>query len=154
MLRRTHFIVIALVTALIGFVSLPVAAQSGRTFYIDYSSGSNSNPGTKASPWNHPYMACGAAPSYSHIAGDHFIFKGGVTWPAACFEMSIPAGGTSSAQDYYGVDTTWYAGGSFARPLFDLNYTVPAGNHVIVAGSSFPGYVTLTTLKSRIRVSA
>ena len=61
MVRRTHFIAVALVTALIGFTSLPTTAQSGRTFYIDYASGSNSNPGTKASPWkSHPYMQAGA----------------------------------------------------------------------------------------------
>src|SRR5579862_904931 len=121
MVGRAHIIAVALVTALIGFTSLPAAAQSGRTFYIDYASGSNSNPGTKASPWkSHPYMQAGAgctgggtAPAYSHQAGDHFIFKGGVTWPAACFTLDIRAGGNSGAQDYYGVDQSWYSGGAW-----------------------------------------
>ena len=90
--------------------SSPVVAQSGRTFYIDYANGSNSNPGTQTSPWKtHPYMnnvsACtgGSAPAYAHAAGDHFIFKGGSTWPAACFQMTIISGGTAGAVDYYGV---------------------------------------------------
>src|SRR6266849_6576900 len=106
------YFLFALISALIGFANLPAAAQSGRTFYIDYAGGSNSNAGTKASPWKtHTYMqtgsACtgsGSAPGYSHQAGDQFIFKGGVTWPAACFVFGITHGGTSSVQDYYGVD--------------------------------------------------
>lgn len=148
MVRRTHFIAVALVTALTGFASLPAAAQSARTFYIDYASGSNSNPGTKASPWkSHPYMqpgagctGSGAAPAYSHQAGDNFIFKGGVTWPAACFGIYIPAGGTSSAQDYYGVDKTWYSGSSWAQPLWDLNYAVTT--FVVFGNTGDTGYHT------------
>lgn len=156
MVRHTHFILVALVMALIGFTNLPAAAQTGRTFYIDYDNGSNSNSGTsKASPWKtHPYMqtsaSCtgsGAAPSYTHLAGDQFIFKGGVTWPVACFQMSIPTGGTSAASDYYGVDQTWFTGASFARPLFDMGQAVPTGTHVIVATAAFPGYTTFDNLE-------
>jgi hypothetical protein len=156
MMRRIQGLFIALIAISIGFMSLPARAQSGRTFYIDYASGSNSNNGTsKATPWKtHPYMqtgsSCtgtGSAPAYTHQAGDRFIFKGGVTWPAGCFEMSIPDGGTSSATDYYGVDTSWYAGSSWSRPLFDLNYQVPTGNHVIAVTSVFPGYTTFDNLE-------
>ncbi len=135
-------------------VWLPAAgtarAQSGRTFYIDFSSGSNSNVGSKASPWkSHPFMQAGSgctgtgsAPAYTHQAGDQFIFKGGVTGPVACFQMSLPAGGTASATDYYGVDKTWFAGASFTRPLFDMGQNVPTGRHVITVGSAFPGFTT------------
>ena len=150
-------LILALATILWASGGLPAAAQSGRTFYIDYASGSNSNPGTKASPWKtHPYMqtsatctGTGSAPSYFHEAGDHFVFKGGVTWPAACFQMTIQQGGTSSAIDYYGVDQSWFTGGSWARPLFDLNYQFPgSGNHVIItsgAGLNSKGlnYITI-----------
>src|SRR5690348_10733218 len=151
MVRRIYVIAFASVMALIGFAGLPAAAQAGRTFYIDYAGGSNFNNGTsKSTPWKtHPYMQSGSgctesgsAPPYTHLAGDQFIFKGGVTWPAACFEMSIPAGGTSGASDYYGVDKTWFSGGSWARPLFDMGQAVPTGTHVIVATSSFAGYTT------------
>src|SRR5689334_2601559 len=56
MVRRIYVIAFTLVMASIGFISGPAAAQTGRTFYIDYASGSNSNPGTKTSPWKtHPY---------------------------------------------------------------------------------------------------
>jgi hypothetical protein len=129
-----------LMMAWFGFASLPAAAQSGRTFYIDYNSGSNSNPGTKSAPWKtHPFMqtaaACtstGSAPSYSHQSGDQFIFKGGVSWPVACFAMYGGSnGGSSSVSDYYGADASWYSGSSFTRPVFDLNYSVPARNMVI-----------------------
>jgi len=59
--------------------------------------------------------------------------------------MAISAGGTSSAQDYYGVDKTWYSGGSWTRPLFDLNYAVVG--MVIYAGVGFTGYTTFDNLE-------
>ncbi|HEY3838135.1 MAG TPA: hypothetical protein VGL72_16260, partial [Bryobacteraceae bacterium] len=130
------------------------AAAHATTYYIDYASGSNSNSGTsKGSPWkSHPYMqnaagCAGAPPSYTHVAGDQFIFKGGVTWPAACFPINITNGGTSGVQDYYGVDLTWFSGGSFTRPLFDLNYTPT--NNVISASSGMgtSGYITFDNLE-------
>ena len=139
LVRRLYFITLFTIT-LMGFASLPGAAQSGRTFYIDSDSGSNSNAGTKASPWKtHPYMqtsgACsgtGKAPAYSHAAGDQFIFKGGVTWPSACFPFNITAGGSSaSLPDVYTVDQTWFSGGSFARPIFaGQNATMPYNSAV------------------------
>lgn len=89
----------------------------------------------------------GSAPSYSHVAGDHFIFKGGVTWPAACFRMLISSGGTSAGvQDYYGVDQTWFNGGSWRRPLFDMNYVATTGNHIFITGSGV-GFVTIDNIE-------
>ena len=134
-------------------ILLTAGAASANTYYIDYSSGSDTNVGSKASPWkSHPYMNCSTHPasgsgSYAHVAGDQFIFKGGVTWPVACFQMSIPAGGTPSATDYYGIDVTWFTGVSFADPKFDLAHNIPTGNHVIVATSTFPGYATFDHLE-------
>jgi len=119
------------------------------TFYIDYSSGSNSNLGTEALPWKtHPYMQtstdCTGGTTgwngYVHQAGDKFIFKGGVTWPAACFMMDLQAGGTSSVQDYYGVDETWFSGSSWSRPVFDLQDTMTSDyRHSVILS---PSYVT------------
>lgn len=155
MTRRASLIV-AVVVAMIGIVSLPAGAQSGRVFYIDYSAGSNSNNGTsKSTPWKtSPYMQTGAsctgsgsAPAYTHAAGDQFIFKGGDTWPAACFQMHITAGGTSGAPDYYGVDQSWYSGGSWARPIFDAAQTVPSGGHFILSGSV--GYITIDNFEMK-----
>src|SRR6185437_6819910 len=129
-------------------------AQSVRTFYIDYASGSNANMGTQASPWkSHPYMhqtGCsdtGSAPAYIHQVGDHFIFKGGVTWPVTCFAMSVSEGGSSSVSDYYGVDKTWFTGSSFTRPLFDMQSQVPTGQHVIAVTSAFPGNATFDNIE-------
>ena len=54
----------------------------------------------------------GSAPAYSHQAGGPFPFQG--RRDLACsllFDEDITAGGTGTAQDYYGVDQTWYAGG-------------------------------------------
>ena len=116
-----------------------VAAEAQRTFYIDYTGGSNSNSGTSpSSPWkSHPYMqktdgCAGSAPTYSHAAGDRFIFRGGVTWPSACFGMSPAAGGSStSTRDYYGVDPAFFAGSSWTRPIFDLGGLIPKGGYAI-----------------------
>lgn len=158
MVRRTAFIV-ALVTVLIGVASLPAIAQSGRTFYIDYAAGSNSNSGaSEASPWkSNPYMNHGAGcdggmgPNYAHQAGDKFIFKGGSTWPAACFTMNITDGGTSTARMYFGVclntdpDSPCYGGTSWpssgwTQPLWDMNYT--RLSFVVFVNSGVTGYMT------------
>lgn len=140
--------------------------QAQRTFYISSSSGSNSNNGTSTStPWKSvPYMnhssACdgGAAPTYTHQNGDRFLFKGGDTWPAGCFEMTITLGGSASAQDYYGVclstdsdspcsgGTSWPSS-AWTRPKFDLAQAIPTGNHVITVTSGFSGYTTFDNIE-------
>lgn len=139
-------------------LSLLTIARTARanTYYIDYASGSNSNPGTKASPWkSHPFMQTGSActggvtgwSGWTHATGDHYIFKGGVTWPAACFTMNIPAGGNSSAQDYYGVDITWFNGGSWTRPLWDMAYTNTVGDFIVEPSSGNTGYMTFDNIE-------
>jgi hypothetical protein len=158
MIKRIPFI--ALLTALAACASLPAAAQSGRTFYIDYASGSNSNNGTsKNTPWKtHPYMqaasACtgsGSAPSYSHAAGDQFIFKGGVAWPFQCFGLVVGTAGVSGAPDYYGVDLSWFNGASWTRPIFDMSgHSVPVqefGNHMVIFCSANPCYITIDNVE-------
>ncbi len=172
MSRRTYLMA-ALITVLMGFASLPAGAQSGRTFYIDYASGSNSSNGASTStPWKTaPYMAhtasCdgGSGPAYTHQAGDRFMFKGGVTWPTSCFQMTIPAGGTSSAQDYYGVclstdsdspcfgGTSWPSSG-WTRPKFGGgNGSFGTGSNMIrsYTGNDFQaatiGYITLDNIE-------
>lgn len=95
------------------------------TYYIDYDGGNDSNNGlsTGAAWKRHPYMA-GWSGSYLHVSADRFIFKGGVTWPAACFPLTVAAGGASDlGNDYYGFDAAWYAGGSWTQPVFDGEYS-------------------------------
>lgn len=103
----------------LGVVLLSARAGLGGTYYISYSSGANGNPGTKAQPWKyHPYM-WGWSGSYTHSAGDRFIFKGGDTWPNDCFTFYIQGSGAAGNYDYYGVDQTWYGGSSWTKPHFD-----------------------------------
>ncbi len=115
------------------FLALAVASVSyAGNYYVDYVSGSDSNPGTKAAPWQHCYGQPGFSASYSHAAGDHFYLKGGVTIPSY---IQPAATGTASAPDYYGADPTFYTGSSWSRPiingqagssigfaLYDMNY--------------------------------
>ena len=110
-------------------------SSSFRTFYIDYTTGSDSNSGTSASsPWKDAPGMRQFSGSYTHQAGDHFIFKGGVDWPNSEFPLAPSAGGTAGNPDYYGVDTGWYSGSSFTRPIFDANSTNIAGTDSDASG--------------------
>lgn len=119
-----------------------------RTFYFDFVGGSDSNTSTQAqsktTPWKrHPYMT-GFTGSYSHTAGDRFIFKGATTWTGACFPLTPTTGGSSGAgNDYYGVDSTWFAGASWSQPVFDLQYATNVGIH---EGSGI-GFITIDDLE-------
>lgn len=110
----------------------PVAEVHAATFYIDYATGNDSNGGTtRTSPWKHCPAMQPFSGSYTHAAGDLFIFKGGVTWPNAALPLYITVGGTSETPDIYGVDFTWFTGPSWSRPVFDgegIAFTNHAGN--------------------------
>src|SRR4051812_43244379 len=114
------------------------ATASAATYYIDYAGGSDSNSGTsKSSPWQRCPGMQGFNQNYLHAPGDHFIFKGGVTWPASVFPMTVTVGGASdSARDYYGVDPTWFTGGGWGRPIFDGQRTLK-DNGVVFAGGTW-----------------
>ncbi|HTW43621.1 MAG TPA: hypothetical protein VMD79_15045 [Solirubrobacteraceae bacterium] len=95
-------------------------AASYRTFFIDFEDGSEANSGTsESSPWKRAPGMQGFEHAYSHESGDHFIFKGGVTWPNSVFPLDPTGEGTSSSEDYYGAEETWYTGSSYSRPVFD-----------------------------------
>ena len=65
----------------------------------------------------------GFAGSYTHVPNDTFVFKGGVTWTHECFEMLIGANGSNAQlRDVYTVDSTWFNGGSYVNPKFDMEY--------------------------------
>ena len=49
--------------------------------------------------------------------------------------------------DYYGVDKSWYGGGSWARPIFDAAQTVPSGGHFILSGTV--GYITIDNFEMK-----
>lgn len=139
---------VLLLTAPLAFSQMPSTCVAGTNiYYISSSRGSDSNTqaqarnASKATPWAHqPYMH-NFTGTYSHTAGDCFVFLGNDTWPAASFVLHITASGTSSAIDYYGVDTTWFSGASFGQPKFDLGQAFPgANNHIVdTAGASGSG---------------
>lgn len=121
--------------------SLVTLASFGVTncFYIA-ANGSDSNSGTsESSPWQHaPGMrncASGSACHITPVAGEGFILRGGDTWhyftgsPQVGLPPGWPTGssgygwdwiwsGNSSNRIYIGVDQNWFAGSSWARPIF------------------------------------
>src|SRR3990167_2065035 len=118
------------------------------TYYISSSTGSDANTSTQAqsssTPWaNVRGMLCatGNAASYTPVAGDRFIFRGGDTWGNSCFEWIWSWSGTSGARIYLGVDKTWYAGGAWTLPILDAQGSdVSGGNNRMLRFNS--GYVT------------
>ncbi len=138
--------------ALLPTFSHPVKAAA-TTYYIDYASGSDSYNGTsKATPWKHAPGMQGFSASYTHQAGDVFIFKGGVTWGETNWKMTVNGGGTNGDPDYYGVDKTWYTGSSWARPIFDAESASISGNGIMIQVEA--GYVTFDNIEFRNLVSA
>jgi len=118
-------------------------AFAGR-YYIDCEAGSDSSSGTsQTAAWlHHPYMS-GFKGKYSHAAGDQFYFKGGVTCPNSYFPLTVAAGGSASASDYYGPDPnqSWYNGSAWSRPIMSGGGQAISGNNVMfILGSS--QYVT------------
>jgi hypothetical protein len=124
---------------LVVFVFGAKGAFAATTHYISKSAGSDANNGTsKTTPWAHmPGMpSCtGNCASYSPVAGDSFIFKGGDTWVASDLGINffwsgnstncvLPYGsGAISSCIYIGVDQTWFTGGSWTRPVFTCGGT-------------------------------
>src|ERR1700678_2243578 len=131
-----------------------VPADITSCYYIDFASGSDSNSGTtEAAPWKHaPGMTgtvagvgpgvidtahgmgtdmCGS--SVCNLSNTGFIFKGGVSWTVGVFPWTIRTEGTSlTARNYWGVDPTWYTGGAWVRPIFNLGGS--AGGFKCTAG--------------------
>jgi hypothetical protein len=101
--RILNQIGVIFVTCLFIFLSSQIAIAA--TYYIDYVSGLDSNNGTTTStPWKHAPGMVGFAGSYSHSAGDVFVFKGGVTWTATGTDDHVlrPAySGASGTPDIY-----------------------------------------------------
>jgi len=125
---------------------------SANTYYIDCAGGSDSNNGAStATPWlHHPYTSNGLfTGNYTHHAGDQFIFKGGV---ACTTSIQTQAGGSASANDYYGAgDKTWYSGASWTQPIFDGGGTKPGSSTTAAAGIgiffSSGSYITVDNFK-------
>lgn len=128
---------------LIALACLAAWSIQGATYYIDYTAGSDTAAGTsKTAPWKRAPGMKGFAGSYTHAAGDRFIFKGGATWPASCYQWKITTSGTAEASpDYYGVDQTWFAGSAFTSPQFDFGHVAingwTLGAGVLIQGGNY-----------------
>jgi hypothetical protein len=120
-------------------------AAHATTYYIDFVGGSDASAGTSTgTAWKrHPYMT-GWSGSYTHAAADRFIFKGGVTWTSGCFPWTVTGSGSSGAgRDYYGIDATWYTGGSWTRPVFDRQYVSASTNLLTLSGCTYVDFDNL-----------
>jgi hypothetical protein len=107
-------------------------SASAGTYYIA-ANGSDSNSGTsKTAPWLHaPGMpnCTGTCAGHTPVAGDQFIFRGGDTWHFGNNAAAPYTGGTwvwiwsgaSANNIYVGVDKTWFAGASWARPILNAD---------------------------------
>ncbi len=83
-----------------------VAGDSVR--YVDFESGADANPGTKAAPWkHHPWDADATGNAKAAANGVHtYVFKGGVTYRGA---LTVPtsAGGTADDPIRLTRDPSW-----------------------------------------------
>jgi hypothetical protein len=105
---------------LLSFILFISAMVLGNTYYVDYATGSDANAGTSNTlPWKRAPGMNGFSASYSHTAGDVFIFKGGVTWPSAALPFTITNSGATGKTDTYTTDHNWFAGSSWTQPVFD-----------------------------------
>jgi hypothetical protein len=113
---------------LILILILALAWSAGATkYYVDFSAGSDANNGTaKATPWKYcPGMLGATGLAASHTWGaDTFFFKGGVTWDSTAFPMEVHAGAYWDGGYTFTIDSTWYNGGTFTRPIFDIQYKI------------------------------
>jgi hypothetical protein len=118
---------------------------SAATYYIDYVSGADTNPGTSmSSPWQRVPGMQGFAGTYAHQAGDTFIFKGGVRWPSTLYPWNVTNNGQSGSPDTYTSNSTWFAGSSFSQPIFDDGASHPGMTGMLNATGV--GYLTFNNL--------
>ena len=122
--------------------TIPVSAA---TYYVDYVSGSDTNPGTSNSaPWQRVPGMTGFGGTYTHQAGDTFIFRGGVRWPASVYPWKVTNSGQSGSPDTYTTDHTWFTGSNYAQPIFDDGASHPVANGMLNATGV--GYLTFNDL--------
>ena len=117
---------IILIFILVLFTALSADAA---TYYIDFAAANDSANGTaKETPWKRCPGMTGFAGSYSHSAGDIFVFKGGTTWTGV-FPWTISYSGSSGNVDTYTTDHTWYTT-AWSRPVFDDEGNGTAGGMI------------------------
>lgn len=123
-----------------------VQAQA-TVYYIDFATGNDANAGTsKGAPWKKaPYMAAFGGTYIRSLAGDTFVFKGGVTWPSTAFPMAIvaPFPANTNGLMTFDTDQSWFSGGAWTRAVFDFGFadygSQLAGAGVSINGTGGPG---------------
>jgi hypothetical protein len=85
------------------------------------------------------------AGKYTPLAGDTFIFKGGVVWPVR--SVWQPVAGNASAQNVYSVDLSWFKGVSFSRPSFDGGGVTPRMLSMEAYNGNTTGFLQLDHLE-------
>jgi hypothetical protein len=117
------------------------------TYYVDFSGGSDANNGTaNGTPFKHAPGMTGCTNTCASTmlnAGDTVTFKGGVTWTSSYPWTFSP--GSSSNPITYTTDHTWFAGGTYAQPVFDDGHADPTSTGM--ANITGGGYVTVNDLK-------
>lgn len=116
------------------------------TYYIDYNATDDSGNGTSiTSPWKRAPGMVGCADScssYSHAAGDVFVFKGGITWPKDVLRMEIANSGENGSPDVYMSGHRCGQAGSVAcndGNQWGATYAIFNGEHVPEAYDSAAG---------------
>ena len=133
--------IIATFSAVAWALLAPIAC-AGATRFIDWTNGRDANDGlSKASAWKRAPGMSGFSGTYSHRAGDRFVFKGGVIWPAAALPLAIVGSGTQGNPDTYTTDHSWFSGASWSQPVFDGG---GSGTQLITATSKH--FVTIDDL--------
>lgn len=99
-------------------------SASATTYYVDcqntLGTSADANNGTaKTTAWIHHPRMTGFTGSYTHAAGDVFIFRGGTTCPSSYLPLALTNSGSSGNVDTYTTDHTWFQGGSYIQPIFD-----------------------------------
>ena len=100
-----------------------LCTASARTYYIDYTNGSDRNGGiAKTAAWKHCPGMSKFSGIYWHQAGDRFVFKGGVIWPALTLPLVIKNSGIPGSPDIFTSDSTWFSGKTWKQPVLSAQH--------------------------------
>lgn len=142
------------------FAVLPSFAA---THYVSASGVDTNNGTSKTTAWLHaPGMGNCASncASYTPVAGDQIILRGGDTWHFGASGSAPYVGaaawgfswsGSSGNPIYIGVDQTWFTGSSWSRPIMNgdnpLN-TMPGVQNSQVSSCAHPGSLAIQLASS------
>jgi hypothetical protein len=131
-------------------VMLLIAAPCfGATYYVDFVGGSDAHAGTATgTAWKLAPGMSGFSATYTHVAGDHFILKGGVTWPFVALPWHILYGGTAGNVDTYTTDHSWYTGATWSQPIINgQQLSAPNATLIYDLGQSCTGGTNCSYIK-------